>query len=194
MKEAMIVRLFFAVPTSSGVKEAVRSATDAFPEHNPPWRWIPPENYHLTLKFLGEVEEHLVPSLHEAAGRVAAGVAPFTLAFDRFGGFPTLRRPRVIFFAASEGADRLRELAALVEEEVEPLGFAREQRRFRAHLTLARIKRRLDADLIAALEAVPPLPETTAQEVDRFVLMRSHLRRDGACYEEIGAYLLTGPA
>jgi 2'-5' RNA ligase len=193
VKEAMIMRLFFAVPAACGVREAVRTATDAFPERNPPWRWIPPENYHVTLKFLGDVEEHLVPSLHEAAGRVTARVAPFTLAFDRFGGFPNLRRPRVVFYAASIGADRLRELASAVEEEVEPLGFARARRRFRAHLTLARIKRLLDGDSIAALEAMEPLPEATAQEVDRFVLMRSHLRREGARYEEIGEYLLTGP-
>jgi 2'-5' RNA ligase len=187
------MRLFFAVPTTPGVREAVRAAIGAFPERKPPWRWIPPENFHLTLKFLGEVEERLVPSLHEAAGRITARVAPFTLAFDRFGGFPNLRRPRVIFFAASDGADRLRDLASLVEDEVEPLGFARERRPFRAHLTLARIKRRLHGDLIAALETIPPLPEGTAQEVDRFVLMRSHLRRDGAQYEEIGTYLLTAP-
>lgn len=186
------MRLFFAVPTSPGVRETVRDAIGSFPVLDPPWRWIPPENYHLTVKFLGEVESDVVPSLQEAAARVAARIPPFRISFSRFGGFPSLARPRVVFFAVSDGAARLGDLASLVDREMEHAGYTREHRPFRAHLTLARIKRRLPPDLREALEAVPPLPEATSQAVDRFVLMRSHLGRAGARYEEVGTFSLEG--
>jgi 2'-5' RNA ligase len=186
------VRLFFAVPTSRRVKETVRDAVRAFPVPDPPWRWIPPENYHLTVKFLGEVREDTVPSVREAAARAAARVSRFRITFESFGAFPSLARPRVIFFAVSEGAEGLIKLASLVDRETERAGFARERRPHRAHLTLARIKRRLPPGLREALEAVPSLPEATSQTVERFVLMQSHLSRAGARYEEIGTFPLGG--
>lgn len=187
-----IMRLFFAVHTSPGVKEAVRAAIGAFPVNNPPWRWIAPENYHLTMKFLGEVDERLLPLLGDAAGRVAARTAPFSMTYGRFGGFPSLASPRVIFFEISDGAARLGDLASLVDREMESAGFARERRPFHAHLTLARIKQPLHPGLRDALERVPPLPASVSQAVDRFVLMRSHLSRAGALYEEIGSFTLEG--
>ncbi len=187
------MRLFFAVPASRKVREVVQTAIESFPVDNPPWRWIHPENFHLTLKFLGETDENLVPSLHDAASAVSSLVAPFSMAFHGFGGFPSLSRPRVLFFEISSGFGELAALAELVEEAVEPLGFAREHRPFRAHLTLARIKRRLHPSVCEKLLTVPPLPSSTVQEVDHFTLMRSHLRREGAIYEEIGSFPLRSP-
>lgn len=187
------MRLFFAVPASRGVREAVRTAIESFPVDNPPWRWIPPENFHLTLKFLGETDEKLLPSLHDAASVVSSRVAPFSMTFGGFGGFPSLSRPRVVFFEITSGFEELAGLAALVEEAVAPLGFAKERRSFRAHLTLARIKRRLPPAVSEKLLTVPPLPASTVLEVHHFVLMRSHLRREGAMYEEIGSFPLRSP-
>jgi 2'-5' RNA ligase len=187
------MRLFFAVPASQKVREAVRTAIESFPVDNPPWRWIPPENFHLTLKFLGETDEDMVPPLHDTASAVSSRIAPFSMAFGGFGGFPSLSRPRVLFFSITSGFGALAELAALVEDAVAPLGFAKEHRSFRAHLTLARIKRRLPPAVSEKLLTVPPLPTSTVQEVDHFVLMRSHLRREGAMYEEIGSFPLRSP-
>ena len=87
------MRLFFAVPLSPSVREVVTGAVRSFPVTDPPWRWIAPSNYHLTLKFLGEVDERLVPPLHDAARRAASSVDPFRLSYGWFGGFPKLSRP-----------------------------------------------------------------------------------------------------
>ncbi len=187
------MRLFFAVPASRKVREAVQTAIESFPIDNPPWRWIHPESFHLTLKFLGETEENLVPSLHDAASAVSSLVAPFSMTFGGFRGFPSLSRPRVLFFEITSGFSELAALAALVEEAVAPLGFERERRPFRAHLTLARIKRKLHHAVSEKLLTVPPLPPSTVQEGDHFTLMRSHLRREGAMYEEIGSFPLRSP-
>ncbi len=73
---------------------------------------------------------------------------------------------------------------------MEPLGIDRERRPFAAHLTLARIKEPLPRGMVESLTTVPPLPPTAIQDVDRFVLMQSHLAREGATYEEMGSFPL----
>lgn len=184
------MRLFFAVPLSGRIREITGEHIESFPITDPPWRWIPPENYHLTLKFLGEVDDKLLPSLGGAASKAASAAKPFTIKFGEFGGFPSLSRPRVIFYRVEEGTEDLAELAGSLEHELEGLGFERERRPFRAHLTLARIKRPLPAPLRERLRNIPPLPPSANQEVSDFVLMRSHLSRRGATYEVVETFPL----
>ncbi len=184
------MRLFYAVPASEEVCRIVWNALQRFPISDPPWKWIPPENYHLTLKFLGEVGEDRLSSLKEAGVLVASQVRTFSISFCRFGGFPSLASPRVIFYDLETGKGELRSLAGMLECEMERLGFKIEQRPFKTHLTLARIKRSLKPELREVIKSVPSLPSSTVQEVNRFVLMRSHLSRSGARYEEIDSFEL----
>jgi 2'-5' RNA ligase len=184
------MRLFFAVRVSDAITKDIGQALKAFPLRNPPWRWIPPENLHITLKFLGDVDERALPDLREIAADAAKRVKPFRVVYGPFGGFPHLSRPRVIFFEAKEGTRELATIAGALESGAEALGIPREGRPFTAHLTLARIKEPLSRDVLAALGSVPPLPATACQDVDRFSLMESHLAREGATYDEIVGFPL----
>lgn len=186
------MRLFFAVPAIDEVCAVVHEAIERIPLDDPPWRWIPSRNYHITLKFLGEVEEPLLTRLVDAASRAAGAVSPFELSFERFGVFPSISRPRVLFYAAGRGSEELASLAGRVEEELISLGFERERRRFRAHLTLARVRDRPPLEIQRILESVPDLPGTALQRVERFVLMQSTLSRSGARYDELGSFALGG--
>ncbi len=179
------MRLFFAIPVSGPVREIVRGRIHHFPVEDPPWRWIDPGNYHLTMKFLGEVDEDRIPGLCKAAGLAVAGIEPFRIAFGPFGGFPSLSRPRVLFFGIKEGVERMRSLAVNLEDELEKLGFVRERKPFRAHLTLARIKRALPRSIVTDLEAIAPLPAEASQEADRLELVRSRLSPSGATYSSV---------
>jgi 2'-5' RNA ligase len=184
------MRLFFAVKVSDAVKSDVERAVRSFPLRNPPWRWIPTGNMHITLKFLGEVDEGVVSGLKVVGADAAARARPFRVVYGPFGGFPSLSSPRVIFFQAIEGTRELADIARNLEAGVEPLGIPREHRAFTAHLTLARIKEPLPRSMSERLASVPPLPPTAFQDVDRFVLMRSHLAREGATYEEVAGFAL----
>lgn len=184
------MRLFYAVKASEEVKSEISNAIARFPVRNPPWRWIATDNLHVTLKFLGEVEDRLLDDFIEAGSSVAACARPFKLAYGPFGAFPNLSRPRVIFFEAIEGAKELASLASLLEAEALRLGIPKEDRPFRAHLTLARIKTPLGASLARELSQVPALSQAASQTVDRFSLMQSHLARSGATYEEIRSFEL----
>jgi len=184
------MRLFFGVPLSDNVKNEIRRAIENFPVTNPPWKWIPGDNLHITLKFLGEVDERLLVDLVELGNLVAGSIDSFTIDYSRFGAFPSLSRPRVIFYSVAEGASALSELARQIEKETARIGFPPEKRAFRAHVTLARIKRPISSMVREKLRQVPPLPEGTSQRVDHFILYRSHLSRTGAVYEELNRFNL----
>ncbi len=184
------MRLFFAVHAGEAMAgQAWRIIQDSG-IRNAPWRWIQPENYHFTLKFLGEVDEDLLPSLHDAACRAASRAKPFRLTMGGIGGFPNLDRPRVIYYGIDKGLEELRDLARLIEDECETIGFERESRRFRAHLTLARVKRPAPEEVLDLLRGFPSLDETAFLDADGFVLMSSRLTPSGAIYKETGRFEL----
>lgn len=184
------MRLFIAVPVSGVMKEVVREVIDNFPVEDPPWRWIPVENYHLTLRFLGETEDDMITPIGEAVEGVVSEISPFEISFGPFGAFPSMRRPRVIFFKVDGGMEELSNLAHLLESEMRGLGFKAEERKFRAHLTLARIRRSLPRAIKIKMESVPPLAPSVGQRVDSVVLMQSVLGREGAKYRELSRFEL----
>ena len=142
-------------------------------------------------RFIVNTEESDIPALERAAGEIAgAGSGPFKIRLGRFGAFPSLARPRVLFYSVEEGREEMSALAEYIEDALEPLGFEIERKRFKAHLTLARIKRRVPPDLIEKLESIPPLPGSASQEIGSFTLMKSSLFRSGAVYERIGRFEL----
>ena len=188
------MRLFFAIHAGDEIAGQVTGVIEGSPIRRAPWRWIRPENYHFTLKFLGDVESRMLPSLHEAARRAAAAATPFRLTMGGIGGFPNLDRPRVIYYEIDKGFEELRDLAGLIEDECEKAGFEREKKKFRAHLTLARVKQLPDEGVLRALRDFPPLDRsgpfegTAILDAGHFVLMSSRLTPSGAVYEEIGRF------
>lgn len=98
------MRLFIAVNLSTEAHDAIQSAIDEFPVKNPPWRWVSPDNWHLTLKFLGETPAAQLESLNAALYDVARRHDVFEMSLGAFGGFPNLRSPRVLFYNIERGA------------------------------------------------------------------------------------------
>src|SRR5207247_2680230 len=110
--------------------------------------WTQPEGIHLTLKFLGDIQETQVEALREILHRVAAPARPFTLEARGLGAFPNPRAPRVIWLGLHGSNDdmaELQRLQAAVEAGLGGLGFPKDARAFRPHLTVARIRARVDA-------------------------------------------------
>lgn len=186
------MRLFIAIDLPEDWKRVL-----AEPEAHIGWlgrgvRWVEPRGMHLTLKFLGEVEENrleeLNAGLHAACGEISA----FAMRLKGTGVFPNPKRPR-IYWAGIEAPRELLELQSRVDAAMQKSGFEKDEHPFRPHLTLARIKepigknRMTDALLNFQLESEP----TTIREV---LLMRSHLSREGARYEAIRRFPLIGSA
>ena len=193
------MRLFFAVLLSEEVREAVARAQErlraAAGENG--IRWVAPEQFHYTLKFLGETPAEKVPGIQEAARRIAAQHAPLSLSLAGLGAFPNLRRPQVLWVGAKEGVPLLMRLAESLEKELAEQGFPPENRRFNPHLTLARI--RIPAGEKAAAQALAAqtadqkiVDEYGVIPVGNFVLMRSELRPAGPLYTVEETFALSG--
>ena len=187
------MRLFFAVEFDDSLKDAVVRAIDGIGIQNPPWRWVARANLHVTLKFLGETPDDRVDAVIDSVASVCRDTPPFEIALGGLGGFPNLRRPRVLFYRVTSGADELTSLAEHVEAALlHDLSIPKERRAFRAHGTVARIKRPLPNGIIERLESAPDV-EHPVQSVEKVLLMRSELRRDGAVYRLVKGIALTKP-
>lgn len=153
--------------------------------------WVAAENLHVTLKFLGQVEEAAVPGIVEALTAAVADLDRFDVTVRGLGAFPSLTRPRVIWAGAGPGGDALVTLAARVEAALSP-SFPREERPFSSHVTLGRVREpRRDPRLAEAL-ARGAGREFGRLAVDRVTLMRSQLAPHGARYSEIASVRLRG--
>lgn len=149
-------------------------------------RWVVPESMHLTLKFLGGVEEEVVDAITAALDRASGVASEFTLRLGQAGTFGG-RRPRVVWVGLQGQLDRLGALQQAVEAELSPLGFPAEDRTYQPHLTLARVQsdmRRADADSLKA-SAAGVRPRAVRARFTEVALMRSTLTRNGAVYERL---------
>jgi RNA 2',3'-cyclic 3'-phosphodiesterase len=154
--------------------------------------WVAPENLHITLKFLGRVEEARLVLVRACLDRAAAGIGPFEIAIESLGAFPAPTRPRVIWAGVDKGLEPLAALAGRVERELAEMGFAPEARGFTAHVTLGRVREpRRNPALATALERAGAIT-LGALRVDRLSLMRSDLSPAGARYTELSAHPLGG--
>lgn len=103
-------------------------------------RWAAKENLHLTLKFLGEVEDSQVDRIDGACREAIYGQVGFDLCVGGLGAFPNVRAARIVWIGMHADNNHLKQLASAIEKAMEPLGFAAERRQFSAHVTLGRIK------------------------------------------------------
>jgi RNA 2',3'-cyclic 3'-phosphodiesterase len=180
------IRAFLAIePSEKILAEISRLQEKLKREITGSLSWTRPQGNHLTLKFFGDISSTDVENISNAAKKQAAGVAPLSLKVEKLGVFPDWRRPRVLWLGTTGDTERLILLQNKLEADFETLGFPRENRPFRAHLTLARIKIPQSA---AGLEAATKkldnffVGEFSAKEL---ILFQSKLTPQGAIYTRL---------
>jgi len=171
------VRLFVAVALPPAATTALRRRLKALPEPRPRARWTPPEQWHFTLRFVGETHPTRLRGLTEAIdGERPERTVPIALRLGELGAFPNPRRARVLWSGVDRGGEDLERLAELVERAARAAGFGPADRTFRPHLTLARLKE--PASVRHVIDAVGNLG--IEARIARLDLMRSRLLRGGA--------------
>lgn len=134
------VRAFFAVELSSAARAQAAAAIELLRSELPdPVRWVPEENLHLTLKFLGELDPDRIPKLVHLAAAKLVREHPFEAEIGGLGGFPSARAARVVWLGVTHGAGPLARLARKLDASAGRLGLERERRPYRAHLTIGRL-------------------------------------------------------
>ena len=148
-------------------------------------KWVRPENLHLTLRFLGEVSVERIQPIAAAIENAARGFGPLSLSAKGIGVFPGVRRARVIWVGIGGQFLQLEKLQAAVADELDAAGFPADNRPYKGHLTIGRIKKGIDARLLAESLTEFAEFETAAFTVDEVVLFRSRLNPEGPVYTRL---------
>lgn len=180
--EGKKLRLFVAVDVPRELLAALEASTQDLRTRWPAARWVPIDNQHITLKFLGWVEPVRSADVVAAVEAVARRHEPAVVRTGVVGVFPTRRRARVLWVGLQDASGQLASLAADLEATLEPLGFRRERRDFTPHLTLARWP---TPRSVIDEPAIGRVPIEAPFDVDRMVLYRSHLSPKGPRYEAL---------
>lgn len=180
------MRLFIAIEIPEEIKRLMMDAQKKMKDSCVTAGWTRPEGIHLTLKFLGEVAAAKIPELMSAMAGAVQGTAGFHLEITGAGAFPSPRNARVAWIGVRGATDKLAGLQASLDEAVTALGFERDDRSFKPHLTLGRIKQIRSRD--AWLKTFDEMKRYRfpALNVQSVSLMKSDLKPSGAEYTEIG--------
>lgn len=143
--------------------------------------WTKPGNFHLTLKFLGDVRPEAIQDVSEALQRVTDTHPPFSIALGGIGAFPNLARPRVVWMGIKQGASTVSRLAKAVNHELTHLGFSTDNR-FHPHLTLARLRTTTNLEPLKNILRKYDTIVGGSMHVNEIALMQSQLHRNGAIY------------
>jgi RNA 2',3'-cyclic 3'-phosphodiesterase len=186
------LRLFTAVELPGEVKDGLLPILRECSLKFPAAKWVDPSQLHLTLRFLGDQEEGKLPALLDVLRAEGKKQRPFPIELGGLGTFPGAAKPAVLFVPVLQGAESLEALARDMGEGLRRAGIAFDDRDFRAHVTLGRIKTlkgdgaaagRLDGDLSGG---------RWKMNVGQFVLFHSRLSQKGPIYTAVEKFILTG--
>ena len=179
------MRLFVAIELDGSIHSTAVRLIEELRSQAPTLKWVRPESLHLTLKFIGNVEDRQLEPIKKALSLVRAD-STAELVFSRLWWMPNPRRPTVFWIGVKEN-DVLADMAKQIDRSLEPLGIAPEGRDFRPHLTLARYPRKPTPDARRLQEAVENLETANFGRMDtpEFFLFESKLSPGGAKYTNL---------
>jgi 2'-5' RNA ligase len=185
-------RTFCAIELSSRIRSRIQQQIDnlraAIPKHHASWARV--ENLHLTIKFFGEVEQSKIARIASAAARAIDNLSRFETSISGTGAFPKTSQPRVLWIGIEDQTGKLRELHEEFEKECATEGFSKEERGFRPHLTIARIRKPEGARALAELNQKLGF-ESMSLEVNELVVFRSELSSKGSKYTALSRHKLS---
>jgi 2'-5' RNA ligase len=180
-KVRIAMRTFIAVELPENIKNKIGELQAPLKRTNAFVSWVKPENIHITLKFLGEVPEEKINEVFSAIEIALKETKKFKINLKGTGVFPDFRRPRVIWVGAGKGGEELSNMATRIEEEMEKIGYPKENRKFSPHFTIGRVKSPKNIEKL--MEKVKTTDfETEDIEVKEVTVMKSQLHPAGAIY------------
>jgi 2'-5' RNA ligase len=178
-------RLFTGIPLSAEVRQRLAEAEKELTQVSPNTSWVGAEKLHITMRFLGEVSEALIPQIEEAINQTTQVHHSFPLEVCGLGAFPNPKRARVLWAGLTTGKTEAQALFNTLEKELEKAGFARETRPFSAHITLGRV--RIPRHNLELERKLAESADITfgGEPAERLVLFKSTLQPRGSIYDEL---------
>jgi 2'-5' RNA ligase len=185
-------RAFIAIDLPESIKSFLSDVQEALKTYGFRVKWVRPQNIHLTLKFLGDTATADTDKISEAMTLATRNCPIVSLKAKGVGVFPNARRPRVIWAGLNGQVEALANLQQTLDALLADLGFARDTRAFKSHLTLGRVKGKIASDRMKA--AIDKLKEFESEsfETNQIILFKSELRPTGAIYTKVQSIAFRG--
>lgn len=187
-------RVFFAIPMPLAIRRTFVACREACVAHDGAWageKWVAPENLHVTLRFLGTLDEPDIARCIDETRCCLASIEPFRLRLDLVRAIPQRRSASLIWVAPSEGAAEAVEVAEAIEHATAFVEFRPDGKRYRPHVTLCRARspRRLGTTALDEMERLlnGPAERAVSMSVPGVTLFSSTLTPRGPVYEELAA-------
>lgn len=187
------MRLFVAIPVPLEVRENLVRIVHRLKKYGEPMRWVSKDNFHFTVKFLGEVDGEKISMIGEVIEKVAFSREQFSIDVKEAGVFPNMLYPHV-FWVGESSSLPFKELCHNVDAELEKLGFSREKNNATAHITLGRMRKADVKKVYLMLKDANDIlsRERQSVRVERITLMESVLGRNGARYRILSNFNMGG--
>lgn len=182
------MRIFIAINPENEIKEKIESLTSKVRTVDTKIKWVEKENLHITLKFLGEINEMMLNNVKSCLENIKTGCTPFDVELCGIGVFPNIKDARVIWIGIKNGHQELKSLSEKIDTELSRLGFKREARPFSPHLTIARVKGDINYEHLKNTIADLKDYDVGKFTVRSMYVMRSILKPTGPVYSIVSEF------
>ncbi len=174
------MRTFIAVEIPEKERKTIWELIIEQKKKNLPIKWVEFQNLHITLKFLGEIDEKKLDRILDILSTISSRTKSFKISLENIGCFPGIRNPRVLWIGVNHGGNELIKLATEIENDLYKIGFKKEDKKFHPHLTIGRIKTPCTVEDIMNQKI-----KTELFDVKEFILFKSMLQPSGPIYEKL---------
>ena len=188
----MAIRSFLAFELPLDIKKTVEEVLDQAKQYDLSIKWVPLMNIHLTVVFLGNIQEQDIPDIGEGIEKSCSQTAVFHISLDNMGCFPNKRNPRVLWLGLKGEIKRMSIFRDEIQNQLLPFGITQEKRPFRPHLTLGRFKKSDKKNSLKVEKLIESYQQVSGPEqiLPELVQFRSDLRPGGAVYTKIASWPL----
>lgn len=182
------MRTFIAIELPESIKDFLSRIQGQLKGSQADVKWVAPKNIHLTLKFLGEIDEKKLDKINAIIEDAAKNKNSFYIRISSLGAFPKINSPRVIWVGINKGDNEIKEIAKGLEEKIAKLGIPKENRAFSSHITIGRARSHLNREKLA--QHLKTLGDNFGEEkpeflADSITLFKSTLAPGGPIYETL---------
>ena len=177
-----MIRSFLAIELPRAILKKIEEVQGDLKSSRADVRWVSPDRIHLTLKFLGNIDESTIDPVAKSTEGLTHALSPFSLKVRGLGAFPHLKNPRVIWVGLVDEEEVLTSFQKELEKELEKIGLEPEGRSFHSHLTLGRVKSSRGRDELVERMERHREEEFGDFQVERVILFKSDLRPAGPIY------------
>ena len=178
------MRIFIAIEINYELKAELGAIQEKLRPAGADAKWVKPENIHLTLRFIGEIDEQRMKDVNEAATKAFTGIESFSMSLGEAGAFPDTEYPRVLWVGIKYGATNLKALADRIEKELVDKNFGNADKPFSPHMTIARLRTYRNAQKLAQMLSLVKVP-AVSQKVENVSIIQSSLTPSGPIYTNI---------